>query len=365
MYFGLSEEQESIQDFVKKFLDDNATVDEIRKIANGEGEEIENNIFEGILNLGINTLLVPEEHRGLGAGLLHAVAVAQSLGSGIGPIPFVGSYVMAPIAINLGGSEDQKKNYLPKIAENEIRFGVGMSEFVGAREDAGIEFSKNKLNGRSLFVLDAEKSDFLILSDKSGGLFVIDSNAKGVVMNKLTTVDKTRTFHEILLKNVEAEILEKTLDNNEIAKKVIDAGRIILSADTLGASEAMVEKAVTYSKERKQFNRTIGSFQAVKHMCAEMAADLEPCYSLVWQAAHSYDTEEISLSRLLACQSKSHISEVAKMISKKATEVHGGMGFTDLLGLHYWFKRIGLNRQILGAPEIVREEAAELQGFNQ
>ena len=365
MYFGLSEEQESIQDFVKKFLDDNVTVDEIRKIANGEGEEIEKSIFDSILNLGINSLLVPEEHNGLGAGLLHAVAVAQSLGSGVGPIPFVGSYVMAPIAIKLGGNEDQKNNYLSKIATNEIRFGVGMSEFVGAREDAGIEFSKNKINGRALFVLDAEKSDFLILANKSGVLFIVNSEDKGVTMNKLTTVDKTRNFHEIILNNAEAEILENTSDNSEIAKKVIDAGRIILAADTVGASEAMVEKAVSYSKERKQFNRTIGSFQAVKHMCAEMAADLEPCYSLVWQAAHSYDNEEISSSRLLACQSKSHVSEVAKVISKKATEVHGGMGFTDLLGLHYWFKRIGLNRQILGAPEIVREEAAELQGFNQ
>ena len=365
MYFGLSEEQESIQDFVKKFLDDNATIDEIRKIANGEGEEIEKSIFDGILNLGINSLLVPEEHNGLGAGLLHAVAVAQSLGSGVGPIPFVGSYVMAPIAIKLGGNEDQKNNYLSKIATNEIRFGVGMSEFVGAREDAGIEFSKNKINGRALFVLDAEKSDFLILANKSGALFIVNSEDKGVTLNKLTTVDKTRNFHEIILNNAEAEILKNTSDNSEIAKKVIDAGRIILAADTVGASEAMVEKAVSYSKERKQFNRTIGSFQAVKHMCAEMAADLEPCYSLVWQAAHSYDNEEISSSRLLACQSKSHVSEVAKVISKKATEVHGGMGFTDLLGLHYWFKRIGLNRQILGAPEIVREEAAELQGFNQ
>jgi alkylation response protein AidB-like acyl-CoA dehydrogenase len=127
----------------------------------------------------------------------------------------------------------------------------------------------------------------------------------------------------------------------------------------------MIEKAVAYSKERKQFNRTIGSFQAVKHMCAEMAADLEPCYSLVWQAAHSFEVDSIKESRLLACQAKSHLSEIGKSISKKATEVHGGMGFTDLLGLHYWFKRIGLNRQILGAPEIVREEAAEIQGFNQ
>ena len=126
----------------------------------------------------------------------------------------------------------------------------------------------------------------------------------------------------------------------------------------------MIEKAVAYSKERKQFNRTIGSFQAVKHMCAEMAADLEPCYAMLWQAAHSFDNSPEE-ARLQACQAKSHISEVAKMISKKATEVHGGMGFTDLLGLHYWFKRIGLNRQLLGGPELVREEAAEIQGFNQ
>ena len=106
----------------------------------------------------------------------------------------------------------------------------------------------------------------------------------------------------------------------------------------------------------------IGSFQAVKHMCAEMTADLEPCYSLVWHAAHSFDNNDDD-SKLMACHAKSHISEVAKMVSKKATEVHGGMGFTDLLGLHFWFKRIGLNRQLLGAPEIVRNEAAKAQGL--
>ena len=124
----------------------------------------------------------------------------------------------------------------------------------------------------------------------------------------------------------------------------------------------VLHKAVEYSKERKQFGRVIGSFQAVKHMCAEMTAELEPCYSLVWHAAHcfSHIPDE---ARLMACQSKSHVSEVSKMVSKKATEVHGGMGFTDLLGLHYWFKRIGMNRQLLGSPELVRDEAGKIQGF--
>ena len=136
----------------------------------------------------------------------------------------------------------------------------------------------------------------------------------------------------------------------------------ILAADSLGASQTMIDKAVDYAKERKQFGRAIGSFQAVKHMCAEMAADLEPCYALVWHAAHCHDYSPDE-ARLMACHAKAHVSEMSKGIAKKATEVHGGMGFTDLLGLHYWFKRIGFDRQLLGGPELVRLEAARLQGW--
>ena len=364
MFFGLSEEQEQFQDYVKKFLADNVSVDEIRKIAQGEDEDLRKEIYSGLINLGINALLVPEEHGGLGAGLLSAVAVAQGLGSGVGPIPFAGSYVMAPIALNLAGSAERKQKYLHKIVSNEAKFGVGLSEYVAAREDAGIDLIKGKANGKALFVIDGEEADYFILANKGGVIFLVDAKDSGLEINKLTSVDKTRSYLELNLKDVAAEILPESENNPELAKKVVDAGRIIFAADSLGASENMIEQAVSYAKERKQFNRVIGSFQAVKHMCAEMAADLEPCYAMLWQAAHSFDNSPEE-ARLQACQAKSHISEVAKMISKKATEVHGGMGFTDLLGLHYWFKRIGLNRQLLGGPELVREEAAEIQGFNQ
>ena len=114
--------------------------------------------------------------------------------------------------------------------------------------------------------------------------------------------------------------------------------------------------------ERKQFDRLIGSFQAVKHMCAEMTADIEPCFAMVWHAGHNFD-EQSNEALMMACHAKAHISEIGKNIAKKATEVHGGMGFTDLLGLHFWFKRIGMNRQLLGAPEVLRREAAHHQGL--
>ena len=115
-------------------------------------------------------------------------------------------------------------------------------------------------------------------------------------------------------------------------------------------------------KERRQFGRVIGSFQAVKHLCAEMAAELEPCRSLVWYAAYAFDAAPLEAS-LTAAHAKALSSEVGRFIARTATEVHGGMGITDLLGLHFWFKRIGLNRQLLGGPERVREIAAGLQGL--
>ena len=208
MYFGLSEEQEFFQDNVKKFLADNASIEEIRKIANGEGQELQSEIYQGIINLGVNALLVPEKYGGLGLSLLHSVAISQALGNGVGPIPFSGSYVMAPLAVNLGGSESQREELLPKIVSNEIRFGIGLSEFVGAREDAGLEIKNNKVSGRALFVMDAENSDKIILSTKAGILFLIDSKDKNLTINKLTTVDKTRTFHELILDKVNCEVLE-------------------------------------------------------------------------------------------------------------------------------------------------------------
>ena len=362
MYFGLSEEQKSLEENIHRFLEDNASLDVIKAVANGESEKAQQ-VHQGIIDLGLSGLVVPEEYGGLELNMLFATVVASALGSGTAPVPYAGSYVMAPIAINLGGDEQQKSNWLPKIAGGECVIGVGLSEYVGAREDSGIEFSNGKLSGRCLFLIDGKDADAYLLADKSGQLFLVDSSSSGITVTELTTVDKTRTSIELVLDKVDAEILPNS-SNREVIEKVLDAGRLMLAADTVGAAQVMLDKSVAYSLERKQFGRLIGSFQAVKHMCAEMAAELEPCHSMIWHAAHCQDNvpEE---ARLMACQTKAHVSEVGKQVSKTATEVHGGMGFTDELGLHYWFKRIGLNRQLLGSPELIREEAGKLQGFDQ
>ena len=362
MYFGLSEEQKSLEENINRFLADNAPLDTIKAVANGE-ESKANSVHQGILDLGLSGLVIPEEYGSLELNMLFATVVAAALGSGTAPVPYTGSYVMAPLAINLAGSDDQKNQWLPKIAGGECVIGVGLSEYVGAREDAGIEFSNGKLSGRSLFLIDGKNADAYLLANKSGELFLVEASSPGIEVIELITVDKTRTSIELILKDVNADLLSGSSDKS-IIEKVLDAGRIMLAADTVGAAQVMLDKSVAYSLERKQFGRLIGSFQAVKHMCAEMAAELEPCHSMIWHAAHCFDNvpEE---ARLMACQTKAHISEVGQQVSKTATEVHGGMGFTDELGLHYWFKRIGLNKQLLGSPELIREEAGRLQGFDQ
>ena len=147
MYFGLSEEQSFFKDNVKKYLEDNASLDQIRKIASGDETNIGKEIHQGFLNLGVNGLLVPEEFGGLGLDLLFAAVVSESLGACVGPVPYIAPYVMAPAAIMAAGNQAQKENYLTKIASNEILVGVGFSEFIGSRNDAGLTFADGRSRG--------------------------------------------------------------------------------------------------------------------------------------------------------------------------------------------------------------------------
>ena len=130
-------------------------------------------MHQGILELGLRGLVITEKFGRLRVKFVFATVVAAALGSGTAPVPYIGSYVMAPLAINLAGSDDQKNQWLPKIAGGECVIGVGLSEYVGAREDAGIEFSNGKLSGRSLFLIDGKNADAYLLANKSGELFLI------------------------------------------------------------------------------------------------------------------------------------------------------------------------------------------------
>ncbi len=358
MEFALSEEQELLVDSVSKMLSSACSVDELRSQASGEitfSDKI-NNEFIG---MGLNGLLVPEDLGGSGLGILEASLISEQIGKFAAPAIWVGNSVMTPMCLSNGDNKELAEKWLPKIADGSSTSGIAINEFISKREDNGLSIDDGKISGISIFAIDAEKNPDIIITAVKDELYLIETANEKIEISNLPTIDTTRVMSEIVFHACTAH---KINGGKELIMKIIDSGRVVLSADLLGASQNMLDKAIEYSLERKQFNRIIGSFQAVKHMCAEMAADLEPCRSLVWYASYAQNDipEE---SHLTACHAKAHLSEVAHDIARTATQVHGGMGFTDLLGLHYWFKRIGLTRQILGGPEIVRKEAAVSQGF--
>ncbi|MED5262974.1 MAG: acyl-CoA dehydrogenase family protein [Myxococcota bacterium] len=363
MDFALSEEQQLLAESLRRFLEEECPVTTIRDlVVEHHGHDGGN--WKALAELGVAGLLVPEEYGGSGLGMLDAVVAAEILGWGVAPGPFLATAVLAPMALLHGGSSEQQARWLPAIATGTSRIGAARNELVSMRDDAGVESRDGCLYGRSLMVIDAEDADhFLVCADGGRSLALVDAAASGLTRVALKTIDRTRGFAELELDGVEpVEWIGEAGSAEEVCQRVLDAGRIILAADILGASGRALEKAVAYAMERKQFERVIGSFQAVKHMCAEMVAELEPARSLVWYAGHAFD-ELPGESSTMACHAKSHLSEVGPFIVRTATEVHGGIGFTDEQNLHYWFKRVGVDRQLLGSPEAVRAEAARAQGW--
>lgn len=360
MDFGLSQEQTLLQDQLSRFLSQNAALARARVFA-AENQARAPDVEAGLAELGVPGLIIPEEEGGVGLSLLDAALACEVLGRHVTPAPFIGSSVLAPLALMQGGDAGQRGVWLPKLAAGSTVAGVAISEAAGARENAGVEARDGKLFGRALFVIDFE-ADLYLVADRSKRLHLVAADAPGLTRTRLPTIDTTRPTGELLFDGAPGEPLAGGGDPAALIRRLIDVGRVMYAADTLGAAQAMIDQAVVYAKGREQFGRSIATFQAVKHMCAEMAASLEPCRALVWYAGHALTSlpEEASVT---ACHAKAHVSEVGTRVARTATEVHGGMGFTDLVGLHYWFKRIGFNRQMLGGPQAVREDAARLQSL--
>ncbi|THD78515.1 MAG: acyl-CoA dehydrogenase [Phenylobacterium sp.] len=357
MRFALSEDQKMLQDSLAKALAEASPLDRVRKFA-ADPKDKAADIWQALVEFGLPGIVVPEEFGGLGLSLLEAALASEALGAAVAPVAFMG-VVLGPLALSLGGSEAQKAEWLPKLASGEVVAAACISEQIaGARDGAGVTAADGRLTGKALFVPGGGAAGLLVVADQAGGLHLVRGDAPGITRALMPGLDDTRRLAELTFAGTPAEPLQA----NDALGRLRDAAWVIVAADTLGACQVMLDKAVAYAKERRQFGRVIGSFQAVKHLCAEMVAELEPARALVWYAAYAFDhaPEEASL---MAAHAKAHTSEIGRFIARTSTEVHGGIGITDLLGLHFWFKRIGLNRQLLGGPERVREIAARVQGL--
>jgi len=361
MDFGLSEDQRLLEETIRSFLADRVPITRVRELRD-EPCCNDRAIWTELAELGATGILIAEEHGGSALTLLDAVLVSQALGYRVAPAPFLASAVMAPVALGALGAlaGDAAARWLAGIATGELAFGVAVTESFSIREGAGVVLERGALSGKAMMAIDALTADLVLLVVGGDRLAVIRGDAAGLARTRLATIDATRCTSELVLDGVTPEAV---FDGAAGAiARMLDAGRIALAADSFGACESMIEQSVAYAQQRKQFGRVIGSFQAVKHMCAEMIAELEPARSLLWYAAHSFDALPDE-APLMACHALAHISEIGVGIASVSTQVHGGIGWTDEQNLHFWYKRIGVDRQLLGGPELLRSRAAGLQGL--
>jgi len=361
MEFALTDEQRMLNESLRGYLARELPLEKLKTIAK-DARGVSEEHWQALSELGLPGLVIPAEHGGSGLGLLDAAVAAEALGYHAAPAAFAGPAVMAPIAVQSMASSAQQTEWFPRMASGEMRVAVAFAGGTGQTGTADVSLDNGKLTGRVDGILDLAGATHLlvVLPDGRAALTAID--AASLTANLKPTLDKTRPLADVAFAGANVEVLDASNDPAAAARAVRDAGRVMLAADTLGAAQAMLDKAVAYAKERVQFGRAIASFQAVKHMAAEMATELEPCRALVWFAAHAHDAipEE---AHVAACHAKAHLAEVGRHVQTKATEMHGGMGFTELMGLELWFKRISLNRHTLGGPERCRHEAAIAQGW--
>ena len=360
MDFGLSDDQKLLEETVRAYLADQVPITWIRELREKDDPN-DRVLWAGLAQLGVTGILIPEAYGGSELSLLDACLVSQALGHAVTPAPFLSSSILVPIALE-GLEEQAVGGWLSGIATGELVVGAAITEGFSIREGAGVSSKKGRLHGKAMMALDAVGADLVLVLLDDERFAVIRGDHPGLTTTRLLTTDATRCTAELILEEVEPEALFE--GRKKAIARMFEAGRIALAADAMGASESMIGQAVSYAMDRKQFDRVIGSFQAVKHMCAEMIAELEPTRSLIWYAAHSFDAlpEE---SPLMACHALAHMSEIGREIASVSTQVHGGIGWTDEQNLHFWFKRIGVDRHLLGGPEWLRCRAAELQGFTE
>jgi alkylation response protein AidB-like acyl-CoA dehydrogenase len=360
MDFALSAEQKMLEASLRGFLADRLPMERRRAIA-AAGNGHDGELWTGLVAQGIAGLTVPERYGGAGLGILDAAVAAESLGYHAVPGAFAGSLVMASLALQASGTEAQQKEWLPKIAAGAVRMAMGFAGPIGQTGVATLACAGKRLSGRLQGAIDGGGATHVLiyLADGRPALAAVDE--EGVRASLISSLDRTRPLLDVAFDNAPAIVLGAANDP-ATQTRVLDAGRVMLAADTLGAAQSMFDQAVAFAKQRVQFGRVIGSFQGVKHTLADLATALEPCRALVWFAAHAQDALPAE-ARVAALQAKAHLDDVGREVARLSTEVHGGTGFTDLQGLHYWWKRIATNRQLLGTPERCRHEAAIAQGW--
>ena len=363
-------EQQELRSSAKRFLADRSPSERVRELAETESGYDEK-IWAEIANLGWTGIAIPESCGGLGFGFIELGILLEEMGNTLFQSPFMASVVAAGNAILNTGTQAQRQGLLPGIADGTTRATLAFSEPAGRWDAASITTTATRdgdawiLDGTKSFVIDGHTADLLVVAAQTGDgveLFTVDPNADGVTRKVMRGLDLTRKLAKVELAKVPATLLGEPGSGAAGLDTTLDQIAIALAIESVGGAQWCLDTTVSYARDREQFNRPIGSFQAVKHRLAEMLASIEPArsaaYYACWAAAES--TDEVPTVAPLA---KSACTDAFFRAAGDAIQLHGGIGFTWEHDCHLYFRRAKTNETLFGDVTFHRELLAKRIGL--
>jgi alkylation response protein AidB-like acyl-CoA dehydrogenase len=345
MEFALTDEQQMIAETARAYFSEQATSETTRE-AMGDGGFDRRLWTSFCVEMGLGGLALPEAYGGAGLGMVELACVAEAAGAQVAAIPLP-ALAMATAALLAGGSEAQKKKWLPRLADGSA---VPACADAFVRNGAG-----DLLSGRGQFVAYGAHASALLLVGQAK-VWIVDTAASGISVEPFVTMDQTRPLATITLADAEVE----TLDDGAAARAAaLRAGWLCLAAEALGGAQAAIDRTVAYSLERKQFGRPIGSFQAYKHRLADRVVDVEQARSAVFWAACAIDEGDAETS-LAVHSAKSFAADTYFRCASDMIQLHGGIGFTWEHDAHIFFKRARAIQSALGSSAWHREQIAAI-----
>ena len=375
----LTEEEQFLKDTAKSFAEERSPIAHFRSLRDMSDPMLwDKNIWNEMSKLGWPGIMIPEEFGGSNFGLSGICVVLQECAKTLTPSPLFASGVLGAYAINNYGTKEQKEKYLPLIANGELTTSVAVDESSHHNPYDTVLIAKKSsdeyiLSGKKNFVIDGTSSDLLIVLARTSGekgdstgltLFLVDPTNEGIDRIKLEMAD-SRNYANIIFDNVKISsknILGDIEAGGEAIDDVLDIGRIAMSAEMLGNSEAAFETTLDYLKQRKQFGVLIGSFQGLQHRAAEMFCEIELTKSSVIAAMRAADERSNDVQRLSSL-AKTVAGETLHLVSNEAIQMHGGIGVTDEYDIGFFLKRARVAEQIFGSAKFHTERYANLSGF--
>jgi alkylation response protein AidB-like acyl-CoA dehydrogenase len=363
MYFDLTDEQQAIKSTARDFLAARYKSERIRELAQSENG-FERSDWDEMAELGWPGLALPEEWGGQGLGIVDLAVLFEEMGYALAPSPLI-STTLVGLALTHCGSDDQRERYLRPLAAGEKRGAPALWD-AGSPGNPGAFTMEAKaagdrvvLDGEKVLAPDAASADFFVVATSDGRRHLVDSGADGVTVTAEPSIDLTRRLHSVRFEGVEVAAADTMPAEGADYYPVFFRLCVALAAESTGVAQRTMEMAVEYAKDRQQFGRPIGAYQAVSHRCAQMLLETENARSAVYGAAWAADAEPQSLP-LAASMAKAYASDAGWRVPDASIQVHGGIGFTWEHDLHFFLKRGKANAAMFGTASWHRERVADL-----